>query len=142
VLFWLLWFGLLLFLAGTWLGVYSWNGPRLGAVASDKGRKCWTCSVALSATGLAVLLASLLLLSGFTFKRYASSSLSEFWGAVLVMGLGALLSLVLSGRQGARFPDESRAGLFYAGLALLALGFAALLWLMLPNQLLCGVASA
>lgn len=141
-MFWWLWAGFLFFLGGTWISVYSWNGALLGLFGREKGRKYWTASVALSTIGLALLLVSTLLLTELTCQRFLEPSFLEFWGAVAVMLVGTVFSILLAQAhffKAVLVPKDSRVAFFYAGLALLALGFLALLWLMLPDNLLYGV---
>ncbi len=141
-MFWWLWTGFLFFLGGTWLGVYSWNGALLGLLNRARGRKYWVASVALSAVGLALLLVNTLLLSDLACERVIEPSFLEFWGAIAVMAIGTMFSIILTQAgvlKATLVPKDSRIALFYAGLALLALGFLALLWLMLPDNLLYGV---
>lgn len=133
-MFWWLWFGLAAFAAGTLLGAYAWNGALLGVVNGQKGKKYWTVSVALSALGLVTLTVSALSLAALTYARFAVQTLDQFWFAVALMSAGALLTAATTLK---RF--DARHAFFYAGLILLAAGFAALLWLMFPDNLLYGV---
>lgn len=137
---WILWFGIVLVLAGGLPAGYVWYGKILGIVKKERAKKIWITGMTLVVLGIILTLAPIILGSlpeeTEVTEKAAEAWLPFFCVAIMTMLVGAIAGMVAQSRVLDMVKLETAQKAFKIGYILFAIGSIMLLWVMMPGHML------
>lgn len=137
---WILWFGIVLLLAGGLLAGYVWYGKILGFVKKERAKKIWIAGMALVVIGI-VLTFTPIISSTVPEETEATEESVEawlpfFWVAIVIMLIGAIPIGLVQYRILDDIGLETTVKVFKIGFVIMSIGSIMLLWVMMPGHML------
>jgi hypothetical protein len=137
---WILWFGIVLLLAGSLSAGYVWYGKILGIVKKERAKKIWIGGMALVVIGFILMFAPII--SGIlpeeteAAEKAADVWLPFFWVAIATVLIGAIPIGLAQYRILDSIRLETTVKVFKIGFVIMSIGSIMLLWVMMPGHML------